>query len=366
VVVKVGTRLVTVLDGGLNHTFLDGLASQVVALRSRGVEVIIVTSGAVHLGRRMLGHKGGISLRLRQAMAALGQPELMRGYISALGRHGLLAAQLLLTADDMIHRERYINAKNTLETLLREGAVPVINENDSVSIEGVTLTFGENDRLAALVAVTVQADVAVFLSDQPGLLTADPRYEPEAELVKVVHPDDQVRDLAGEAGGPESVGGMKKKIDAARVATSCGVIVVIADGRIENAILRVLDGEEIGTLFIPGPPIDARKAWLATTARPAGEIVVDEGAVCALLAADGASLLPVGITQVRGDFRRGDLVVLRAPDGREIARGLTNYDAQDMRLIMGHRTKDIERILGRRGDDAAVHRDYMVVTANTR
>jgi glutamate 5-kinase len=159
---------------------------------------------------------------------------------------------------------------------------------------------------------------------------------------------------------------MKKKIDAARVATSCGVIVVIADGRIENAILRVLDGEEIGTLFIPGPPIDARKAWLATTARPAGEIVVDEGAVCALLAADGASLLPVGITQVRGDFRRGDLVVLRAPDGREIARGLTNYDAQDMRLIMGHRTKDIERILGRRGDDAAVHRDYMVVTANTR
>jgi len=365
VVIKVGTRLVTTVDGRPDDAFLEGLGGQVAALRGRGLDVMVVTSGAVHLGRRLLDHRGGGTVRMRQAMAALGQPELMRGYITALSRHGLLAAQLLLTAEDLISRERYLNARNTLETLLREGAVPVINENDSVSIDGVTVTFGENDRLAALVAVTVRADAAVYLSDQRGLLARDPRFDPDAALVPVVRPEDNVCDLAGEAGGPESAGGMAKKIDAARLASSCGVVVVIADGREENTVLRVLGGEELGTIFIPSPAMEARKAWMATTAQPAGEIVVDDGAREALLDPDGASLLPVGITDVRGDFRRGDLVLLHGPDGQEIARGLSNYDAEDLRKIMGHRTRDIERLLGRRGDDAAIHRDYLVVTAGT-
>ncbi len=366
VIIKVGTRLVTLPDGRLNNEFLGGLAAQVAELRGRGVQVLIVTSGAVHLGRRMLRGRSGTSVSMRQAMAALGQPELMRGYIAALGRHGLLAAQLLLTAEDTIRRERYLNARNTLEALLREGVVPVINENDSVSIEGVTVTFGENDRLAALTAVTVRADAAVFLSDQPGLLTADPRVRSDGRLVPVVGPEDDVCDLAGDAGGPESTGGMAKKIEAARLASSCGVVVVIADGRREDAVLRVLDGEEVGTLFIPSPVMDARKAWLATTAQPSGTLVIDDGAVRALLNSDGASLLPVGVKEVRGEFERGDLVIIEGSEGHEIARGLTNYSAGDLRRIQGQRTQNIERLLGRRGDDEVVHRDHMVITANQR
>ncbi|MCD6351986.1 MAG: glutamate 5-kinase [Armatimonadetes bacterium] len=363
IVIKVGTRLVTKKGAGLNEQFIDGLADQIAELRARDMDVMVVTSGAVHLGRRLLDHRGRGTVRLRQAMAALGQPELMRAYSRALGRHNLLAAQLLLTADDMIHRERYLNARNTIETLLREGVVPIINENDSVSIEGVTVTFGENDRLAALVAVTSRADAAIFLSDQRGLLAGDPRRHPDASLVPVVHPGDEVDDLAGKAGGPESAGGMEKKIAAARLASSCGIIVVIADGREPQVVSRLLQGEEIGTIFVPSPALEAKKAWLATTAQPAGEVVVDEGAVRALLQADGASLLPVGIVEVKGEFKRGDLVILRGPDGREIARGITNYDAEDLDVIKGHRTRDLEALLGRRGDDAAVHRDYRVVTA---
>lgn len=365
VVVKVGTRLVTAADGQLDQRFIDELAGQIAAVRARGVDVVLVTSGAVHLGRRMLpATRARESVSLRQAMAALGQPELMRGYISAFSRHGILAAQLLLTADDTIHRERYLNARNTLETLLRQGAVPVINENDSVSIEGVTATFGENDRLAALVAIKVRADAVIFLSDQPGLLTADPRTDPDAGLIPVVGPDDDLCELAGSAGGPESAGGMARKTKAAQLAASCGIIAVIADGRERDVLPRVLAGESIGTLFLPRPALEARKAWLAAAAEPAGEIIIDAGAVRALLERDGASLLPVGIKGVMGDFSRGDLVIIRGPGGQEVARGLVNYDADELRCIMGHHTAEIEALLGRRGDEEAVHRDHMVVTAH--
>jgi len=361
VVVKVGTRVVAAREGGVNRGFLDDLAQQVARLRERGIEVVIVTSGAVHLGRRALAHVGRGSVSARQAMAAVGQPELMRHYAEAFAPHGLIPAQLLLTADDMTHRERYLNIRNTLETLLREGAVPVINENDSVSIEGIT--FGENDRLAALVAIKVRADALIFLSDQPGLLTGDPRKDAEARLVTAVLPGEDLSACAGSKGGAESAGGMAAKLEAARMAAECGIVVVIGDGREPAVVQRLLEGEQLGTVFVPGPPMEARKAWLATTAEPSGELVVDEGAKRALLAEDGASLLPVGVREVRGNFSRGDVVIVRGPSGEELARGLVSYSADELRRIAGHRTREVEKILGRRGDDEAVHRDNMVVTA---
>ncbi|MCX7599001.1 MAG: glutamate 5-kinase [Armatimonadetes bacterium] len=361
IVVKVGTRIVAAREGGVNRAFLNDLAGQVAQLRQRGVETVLVTSGAVHLGRRALAHVGRGSVSARQAMAAIGQPELMLHYAEAFAPHGLIPAQLLLTAEDMTHRERYLNVRNTLETLLRQGAVPVINENDSVSIEGIT--FGENDRLAALVAIKVRADALVFLSDQPGLLTGDPRQDANARLVPAVLPGQDLSGCAGGTGGTESAGGMSAKLEAARMAAECGIVVVIGDGREPGVVVRLLDGERLGTVFVPGPPMEARKAWLATTAEPSGELVVDEGAKRALLAEDGASLLPVGVREVRGDFSRGDVVIVRGPEGEELARGLVSYSAEELRRIAGHRTRDVERILGRRGDDEAVHRDNMVVTA---
>lgn len=361
VVVKVGTRVVAAREGGVNRTFLDDLARQVAQLRERGVEAVIVTSGAVHLGRRALAHTGRGSVSVRQAMAAIGQPELMRHYAEAFAPYGLVPAQLLLTAEDMTHRERYLNVRNTLETLVRQGAVPVINENDSVSIEGIT--FGENDRLAALIAIKVRADALVFLSDQPGLLTGDPRRDANARLVTAVLSGQDLSAYAGGAGGKESVGGMAAKLEAARMAAECGIVVVIADGSESAVVVRLLNGEPLGTVFVPGPPMEARKAWLATTAEPSGELIVDEGAKRALLAEDGASLLPVGVREVRGDFSRGDVVIVRGPGGEELARGLVSYSAEELRRIAGHRTRDVEKILGRRGDDEAVHRDNMVVTA---
>ncbi len=361
VVVKVGTRLVAGRDSDVDEDFLGSLAEQVARLRQRGVEVVIVTSGAVHLGRRILGSQKRGSISQRQAMAAVGQPELMRHYIEALRRHGIVAAQMLLTADDMTDRERYLNVRNTLETLLHDGIVPVINENDSVSIEGIT--FGENDRLAALVAIKVRADALIFLSDQPGLFTADPRRDARAEFIPAVGPDEDVSGYAEGPGGPESVGGMAKKLEAARTAADCGIAVVMADGREQDVLVRLLDGEQVGTIFVPRAHLEARKAWLATTAEPAGTLIVDDGAKAALLARDGASLLPVGIKEVRGQFERGDLVVIADMQGREIARGLVNYSAEELRRIAGLHTDEIPEVLGRRGDDEAVHRNNMVITA---
>ncbi|MBC7288825.1 MAG: glutamate 5-kinase [Armatimonadetes bacterium] len=361
IVVKIGTRLVARRTEGIDGEFLERLALQIANLQARGVEVVVVTSGAVHLGRCKLGSRGRGSVSQRQAMAAVGQPELMRHYIEAFERHGLTAAQLLLTAEDMVHRERYLNVRNTIEALLHDHIVPVINENDSVSIEGVT--FGENDRLAALVAIKVRADVLVFLSDQPGLLTGDPRRDAAAKLVPEVHPDDDVSGYAGGPGGPESAGGMAKKIEAARTAADCGIAVVLADGRQPDVLTRVLSGEEIGTLFIPRRHLEARKAWLATTAEPAGVLVIDDGARDALLAPDGASLLPVGVKKVHGQFERGDMVVIEDMQGQEVARGLVNYSADELRRIAGLHTDEIPLVLGRRGDDEAVHRNNMVITA---
>jgi glutamate 5-kinase len=361
-VVKIGTRLVARGNQAPDAEFLDQMARQLARLRERGIQTVLVVSGAVHLGRRALGLHGRLDqLALRQAAAAVGQPELMHLYLEALGAHGLRAAQILLTAEDMADRARYLRIRNTVEALLEQGVVPVVNENDSVSVEGVT--FGENDRLAAIVAAKIHADALVLLSDEPGLYTADPKQDPSAQLIPLVRPGDEVRQFGAGAGGGESRGGMQKKLVAAQMAIECGIPVMIADGRVEGVVVRLLDGEALGTFFLAADHLGARKVWIATAREPAGRLVVDEGARGALISADGSSLLPVGIVEVEGQFHSGDLVEVLGPDRRVIGRGIVNYSSQEIRKIKRLHSREVPRILGRSGTEEVIHRDNMVVIA---
>ncbi len=361
VVVKVGTRLVARGPGELNAEFLASLVGQIKRLQERGVQVLVITSGAVHLGAGHLSKRsqqGGLGAR--QAAAAIGQPTLMHYYGGALADEGMVGAQILLTTEDMQDRSRYLRVRNTLQVLLGEGIVPIINENDSVSVEGVT--FGENDRLAAVVAAALRADLLIFLSDQRGLFTGDPRSDPDAEFVPVVRPGDEVSQYAAGVGGAESLGGMEKKLEAAQMTVDCGIPLVIADGGEERILLRILEGEEVGTLFVPREARPSRKLWLATALEPAGSLVIDEGACRALRDQDGSSLLPVGIVQVQGSFKAGDLVRVVDEHGREIGRGLVNYSSEEVAAIQGRHSRDIPEILGHVGDEEVIHRDNLVVT----
>jgi glutamate 5-kinase len=361
-VVKIGTRLVSREDQPVDYDFLDGVARQLARLRERDIQTVLVVSGAVALGRRALGLRGQTEqVSVRQAAAAVGQPELMRLYLEALAAHGLRAAQILLTADDMADRSRYLRIRNTVEALLEERVVPVINENDSVSVEGVT--FGENDRLAAIVAAKTGADALLFLSDEPGLYTADPKQHPEAELIGLVRLGDDIRHYGEGTGGGESRGGMEKKIVAAQMAVECGIPVVMTDGRQENVILRVLEGETLGTFFVPGEPLARRKMWIATAREPRGRVLVDEGARRALTSPDGASLLPIGVVEVEGEFRAGDLVEVVGPKRRVLARGISNFSAADLRRIKRLHSREVPRLLGRPAAPEVIHRDNMVVMA---
>lgn len=362
-VVKVGTRLIARSGHAPDYEFLDHLSRQLARLRERGVQTVLVVSGAVHLGRRALGLTGRLDdLSLRQAAAAVGQPELMHLYLEALSAHGLLAAQILLTADDMADRARYLRIRNTIEALLAQGAVPVINENDSVSVEGVT--FGENDRLAGIVAAKVHADALFLLTDTKGLHAGDPRKDPEAPLIQIVMPGEDLREVGAGPGGSESRGGMRVKVTAAQMARECGIRVIIADGTEDNVLLRLLDGEALGTFFVPAEPLGARKVWIATAREPVGRLLVDEGACRALTSADGASLLPIGIVEVEGEFHSGEIVEVLAPDRRAIARGIVNYSSEEIRKIKRLHSRDIHRLLGRSGTEEVIHRDNLVVTAS--
>lgn len=361
-VVKIGTRMVLRGEEPVDYDFLDGLARQVARLGERDIQTVLVVSGAVALGRRALGLRGSPEqVSVRQAAAAVGQPELMHAYLEALAAHRVRAAQILLTADDMSDRSRYLRIRNTVEALLDKRVVPVINENDSVSVEGVT--FGENDRLAAIVAAKTGADALLFLSDEPGLYTADPKVNPEAELIDLVRPGDEVTQFGAGAGGGESRGGMEKKLVAAQMAVECGIPVVIAEGRQENVILRVLEGERLGTFFVPGEPLARRKMWIATARAPQGRVLVDEGATRALTSADGASLLPIGVVEVEGEFRAGDLVEVLGPGRRVLGRGISNFSAGDLRRIKRLHSREVPRLLGRPAVPEVIHRDNMVVTA---
>ncbi|MEK7246358.1 MAG: glutamate 5-kinase [Pseudomonadota bacterium] len=363
VVIKVGsTLLVDPERGTVYRRWLEALADDVARLRARGQDVLIVSSGAIAVGRRHLAFPDGeISLPEKQAAAAVGMVHLAHAYHETLARHGLTVAQVLLTLDDTENRRRYLNGRNTLNEILRLGAVPLINENDTVATEEIR--FGDNDRLAARVAAMVSADILVLLSDIDGLYDRDPRTHENARFIPVVRTiGPEIEAMAGLAGSAHGSGGMVTKIAAARIATAAGCRMAIAAGHV-LAPLKAIETGARCTWFLPDlTPRTARKRWIGGALKPAGALTVDAGAVKALAA--GKSLLPAGITRVDGVFLRGDAVQVLEPSGREIARGLAAYSADEARRIAGHKSGEIESLLGYRGRDEMIHRDDLVLTGS--
>lgn len=359
-VVKIGSALLTRDGQGLNSDGIHDWAAQLAQVRARGVEVVLVTSGAVAAGMQRLGQ--GMrphALHELQAMAAVGQMNLVQVYESAFQRHGLHTAQILLTHDDLTSRKRYLNSRSTLRTLLNLGVIPVVNENDTVATEEIR--FGDNDTLAALVANLVEADLLLILTDQRGLYDRDPRKDPEAKLVtEGVVGDKQFLLMAG-GSGALGRGGMRTKLAAAEKAANSGASTLIASGREENVILRVLAGEVVGTyLKAMQGRVAARKQWLAGHDRATGKLKLDAGAV-KVIREGGRSLLPVGVKAVEGVFTRGEIVSCLDPDGREVARGLVNYSSEEAARIMGKPSDKIESILGYVDEPELIHRDNLVV-----
>ncbi|WP_137181234.1 glutamate 5-kinase [Roseomonas sp. AR75] len=364
VVVKIGSALVVdEATAAPREAWLAGVAADVAALRARGTEVILVSSGAIALARRALGlTRRKLRLEEKQAAAAVGQIRLAGAWAQALSAVGLNAAQLLLTLEDSEDRRRYLNARATLGTLLSLGCIPVINENDTVAT--TEIRFGDNDRLAARVAEMVEADALVLLSDIDGLYTADPRKDPAAEHLGIVpQVTDRIMAMGGEPPPGYSSGGMRTKLIAARIATGAGCAMAIALGKAERPLHAMEQGARC-TWFLPEPAgRSARKRWIAGSLAPLGALVVDAGAARAL--ARGSSLLPAGVRAVEGEFRRGDPVSVRDARGNELARGLVAYDSAEAARIAGHRSEELEDILGWRGRDEIIHRDDLVVLAGT-
>jgi glutamate 5-kinase len=357
-VVKIGSALVA--DGASPRAeWLDGVAADIAAARARGTAVIVVSSGAIALARQALGlAHGRLRLEEKQAAAAVGQIKLAQAWAEALSAHGMVAAQMLLTLEDTEDRRRYLNARATLSTLLQLNCVPVINENDSVAT--AEIRFGDNDRLAARVAEMVQADQLVLLSDIDGLYTADPKRDPAARHIPLVPTlTTEIEAMGGEPPPGYSSGGMRTKLIAARVATQAGCAMAIALGAVPHPIAAVAAGARC-TWFLPAPEgRSARKRWIAGSLQPLGALSVDAGAAHAL--AQGRSLLPAGVRRVDGTFGRGDPVEVRDPAGESLARGLSAYASDDARRIAGHRSAEIEGLLGWRGRDEMIHRDDLVL-----
>jgi len=359
IVVKIGSSLlVEDASGHIRRRWLDALAEDVFSCREQGQEILIVSSGAIAVGRRHVGRASG-SLRLheKQAAAATGMVRLAHAFQEVLGHHGLTIAQILLTLDDTEDRRRYINARNTLATLLKWQAVPLINENDTVATDEIR--FGDNDRLAARVAAMVSADTLILLSDVDGLYTADPSLDPSAEFIpKVTQLTPAIEAMGGGALPGHSTGGMTTKLAAAKIAMGAGCRMVITNGHDLHPLRRIKDGTPC-TWFLPSAsPQAARKRWIAGTVNPAGTVIVDQGAERAL--ALGKSLLPAGVIEIEGDFARGAAVNVQSRDGRNIGKGLIAYAAKDARCIMGCKTSEIESYLGYRGQDEIIHRDDLV------
>jgi len=359
-VVKIGSALVVDQGEAVPRTaWLDGVTADIAALRARGADVIVVSSGAIALARRALGlQPRRLRLEEQQAAAAVGQIRLAQAWSAALSARGLIAAQLLLTLDDTEDRRRYLNARATLTTLLGLGCIPVINENDTVAT--AEIRFGDNDRLAARVAEMMQADQLVLLSDIDGLYTADPRRDPSATHLPVVSAiTPEIEAMGGDPPLGSSSGGMRTKLVAARIATQAGCAMAIAKGHIDRPLAALEQGARC-TWFLAAPEgRSARKRWIAGALAPLGALVVDGGAARALAA--GRSLLPAGVRAVEGQFERGDAVVVRGLDGKALARGLSAYAAADAERIAGHRSDQIEAILGWRGRDEIIHRDDLVL-----
>lgn len=359
-VVKVGSALVTSNGNGLDLTAIAGWARQIAALRAAGREVVLVSSGAVACGVQRLGwQRRPRTMHEKQAAAAVGQAALVEVYEAAFNKHQLRTAQILLTHDDLADRKRYLNARSTLNTLLELGVIPIINENDTVVTSKIK--FGDNDTLGALVANLLEADALIILTDQKGLYTADPRKDPTARLIEqATAGDPALEDMAGGAGTQVGTGGMITKVIAAKRAARSGAATVIASGHEVDPILRLAQGEALGTLLISEtPPLAARKQWLADHLQLAGRITLDAGAVAALQA--GKSLLPVGMTMVQGDFERGAAIACQTEDGQEIARGLSNYGSSEARRIAGKSTAEIEQILGYLEDAEMINRDNLIL-----
>lgn len=361
IVVKVGSSLVTAEGRGLDHAALSRWAEQIAALTAQGKEVVLVSSGAIAEGIARLGwKKRPKAVNELQAAAAVGQMGLVQAYESIFRTHGLHAAQVLLTHEDLADRTRYLNARSTLRTLLELRVVPIINENDTVATDEIRL--GDNDTLGALVTNLIEADCLVILTDQPGLYTADPRKDPDATLVMEAHAGDpELERMAGGAGSDVGTGGMLTKILAAKRAARSGADTVICSGREDRVLLRLAAGEAIGSQLVARQaPLAARRQWLADHLQLRGALVLDGGAVRALVE-DGKSLLPVGVKGVTGDFARGEVVAVVDGEGREIARGLVNYSAVEARRIAGKASTAIEAELGYMDESELIHRDNLVV-----
>jgi glutamate 5-kinase len=360
IVVKVGSSLLVDAEAGrVRETWLASLVADLARLHGEQRDILIVSSGAIALGRAVLKlSKGPLKLEDSQAAAAVGQIALARTWSEALGRHGIGAGQILVTLGDTEERRRYLNARSTIAKLLEWRAVPVINENDTVAT--TEIRYGDNDRLAARVATMVSADLLVLLSDVDGLYDAPPGAGASAKLIPIVEritPD--VEAMAGAAGSELSRGGMQTKIEAAKIATTAGTHMIIASGRVDHPLRAVTEGARCTWFLTPANPVTSRKKWIAGSLEPRGTLTIDAGAVAALRG--GRSLLPAGVIRVDGRFSRGDAVIVRGPDGAEIGRGLIAYDAEDAERIKGRSSADILSILGFDGRTEMIHRDDLVV-----
>ncbi|WP_020593047.1 glutamate 5-kinase [Kiloniella laminariae] len=360
IVVKIGSALLVDDETGrLRAEWLHALTDDVAALIERGAEVVLVSSGAIAVGRNHLGlPQGKLRLEEKQASAATGQIILAHAYQEALARHKITVSQILLTLGDTEERRRHLNARNTLTTLLKLGAVPVINENDTVATSEIR--FGDNDRLAARVGAMIDADLLVLLSDIDGLYTADPKRDPSAQFLPVIKEiTPEIDAMAGEALPGYSSGGMITKIAAAKIAVGAGCNMIIANGHQLNPLANVMEGKRASVFEASIEPKTARKRYIAGSLQPLGTVIVDNGALKALQ--NGKSLLPAGVTAVEGKFQRGDSVVIKSLDGREIARGLAAYSNGDARKIIGLKSSEIEQRLGYLGREELIHRDDLVL-----
>jgi glutamate 5-kinase len=360
IVVKIGSALLVAREtGALREPWLASVCADVASLKREDKEIIVVSSGAIALGRRALGlRNGALKLEESQAAAAAGQVRLAQAYAEALAREGVLAAQILLTLGDTEERNRYLNARATLRTLLGFGAVPVINENDTVAT--AEIRFGDNDRLGARVASMMEADTLILLSDVDGLYTADPARDPDAShLAHVAEITPEIEAMAGDSSSGLGRGGMASKLIAARIATQAGARVVVAKGAVEHPLTAIRGGARTTLFEAAASPHAARKRWIAGGLKAQGALVIDAGAANALT--QGKSLLPAGVKKVEGEFRRGDAVAVKNGDGREIARGLVAYDAADATRIAGRKSAEIESLLGYRGRDEMIHRDDLAL-----
>ncbi|MCM2477179.1 glutamate 5-kinase [Rhizobium sp. CG5] len=360
IVIKIGSALLVDRATGLKTAWLDAMCADIAALKASGVDVLVVSSGAIALGRSVLKvPAGALKLEESQAAAAVGQIALARAWSESLSHSAIVAGQILLTLGDTEERRRYLNGRATINQLLKLGAVPIINENDTVAT--TEIRYGDNDRLAARVATMTGADLLVLLSDIDGLYTAPPHLDPEArflETIAAITPE--IEAMAGGAASELSRGGMRTKIDAGKIATSAGCAMIIASGKTDHPLKAIETGARSSWFAPSGTPVTARKTWIAGQLQPAGEVHVDAGAQAALRS--GKSLLPAGVRLVAGQFGRGDTVAVIGVEGREIARGLAGYDADEARQITGRKSAEIEAILGYAGRAAMIHRDDLVMT----